>query len=215
VNLHSAAIRPVSYDKDSLGFPAAALNVEFLVGLIGSYCDVGELQITLLDALQHPCNDVIVRMVTRSVELRAEIMMIKNELLTEELVWRCNQEKRVGWIVRVDYIKAVPDRNIDAHTKASTTEINVLGEISENGLELNQYTLDFSRIIVWRELAKQLQARDAIDLDSINYIRSSLPFLSQSHDDSGVPGRCEHITLIFDPRILGKCVLNEHQDSES
>src|SRR5258708_36062078 len=94
-DLQAFETRPAAHDEHSFGRHAAAPDRDAAVGLVGRDRHVGAAKSPVLE-LQYQAMEEIAAAELRFVELGVEIVVIKNELLSEQLETCSNHKKHVA-----------------------------------------------------------------------------------------------------------------------
>src|SRR5260221_2041405 len=110
-------------------------------------------------------------------------MMIKNELLAQQLEWKPDQKQRVRRVVSMDHINPIARRHIYAYHQAPECKIGVLCCVPKESLELGPLTLK-KRLPFARCFLKELHFGNAIHPNSADELGSFLPLpLQANHRD--------------------------------
>src|SRR5712664_936953 len=104
-DLQAREARSTAHDEHPLGEHAAAPDRDAPVGLVGGDRHVGGAEGPVLK-LEHQAIEKITPAELRLVELGAEIVMVENEPLSEQLEKSTNQEEQVRRIARVYDVEA-------------------------------------------------------------------------------------------------------------
>src|SRR5215467_5407755 len=140
--------------------------------------------------------------------------MIEDEFPAKELVNRTDDEERIRRVMRVNDVQTLSDADVQADHEARARKVPVLGDIANEHAKLVQNRLEAGRPRA-RKLFEQGQAWNTVDRDAANVFARRFMFAAKRDDRYSETVFDERGGLIANPRVRGKAILHQHQDSTS
>ncbi len=204
--------RAVAHDEDGRRLALAARDLHFLVRLVGRDRDVREPERTPFRRAQDARLQALAGAEPGLVELRAEVVVVEDEFFSDQPEGQRDEEKRVGRIVRVHRVEAVPQKNIDAEQEAAGREITVLEAVADEDLGLGEEPREESEIFRVGLLEK-LDAPEAIHPHAADHFVRRLAGPLEGEHRHVVAMAGEQRRLIADASVPGVAVLQQHDNS--
>src|SRR5439155_22206345 len=134
---------------DVFRHPAAALDGDISISVVRGYHPVGEPEGAFLRQQQKPMKEPAAA-IFRYIELGAQIMMVEDIFLAEELVGCGGEENEIGRIAALDHIEAAGEGDLQQEARFMKEcagifedEAHFAARFDRQGMAVDRYAVDF------------------------------------------------------------------------